>query len=242
MRTENALRPETQSAYRRHSIELAAGVLKALPGRLFWALDHGHAEGVGRYARLLSLHLRLSALEAAQIGSAATLHDVGKIGLPDSLLQKVAPLDDNEWEIVKRHPLIGASLLSGNSTPVLNLARLIALTHHENWDGSGYPNGIQGESIPLAGRITMLVDRYDALRSRRPYKAALSHKRTCEVLLLGDGRSEPKHFDPRVLEAFRKNQDQFSAVPRSAPETLCAEDRLSDRRGAMGSLRHSVTR
>jgi putative two-component system response regulator len=194
------------------SIELSDVVLTALGGRRFWELDKGHSRRVGKYVQLLGLQLRLSEQEAALIGSAAALHDVGKIGLPDSLLQKPAPLDDAEWEIVKKHPLIGARLLSGPSTSLLSLARLIALTHHEHWDGSGYPRGLRCENIPLASRITILVDRYDALRSERSYKAALSHQRTCDILLLGDGRSKPEHFDPRVLEAFRVNQDRFSDI------------------------------
>jgi putative two-component system response regulator len=211
------LRLETLSVYQHSSIDLADVVLTALGGRRFLALDEGHSKRVGRYVQLLGLQLRLSSQEAAQIGSAAALHDVGKIGLPDSLLQKAAPLDAAEWELVKRHPLIGASLLTGPPNPLLNLARLIALTHHEHWDGSGYPSGLRGEVIPLASRITILVDRYDALRAQRPYKAALSHQRTCDILLLGDGRSKPEHFDPCVLEAFRQNQDQFSDIRSGAP-------------------------
>lgn len=198
--------------------------IRSMPGHgsgagQFWALDGDHAERVGEYAQLLALQLGLSTQEAAQIGSAATFHDLGKIGLPDSLLRKRAPLDTAEWEIVKQHPSIGASLLSGAATSLLRMARLIALTHHEHWDGSGYPNGLRGESIPLAGRITMLADRYDALRSRRPYKAPFSHKRTCEILLAGDSRSKPEHFDPRLLDAFRECQDQFCRIRHTVSRT-----------------------
>jgi putative two-component system response regulator len=208
------LRHNIPSVGNPNSIELAGAALEALGSHLFWAVDGDHAKRVGKYARLLALELGLSIGEAAEIGSAAALHDLGKIGLPDSLLRKPAPLNAAEWELVKQHPLIGARLLSRADTSLLNMARLIALTHHEHWDGSGYPRRLKGESIPLAGRITMLVDRYDALRSRRPYKAAFSHKRTCEILLLGDGRSKPEHFDPRVLDAFRRCQDQFRDLER----------------------------
>jgi putative two-component system response regulator len=199
-------------------MELAGAALEALGARLFCAVGD-HSKRVGQYVQLLALQLGLSAREAAQMGSAAVLHDLGKIGLPDSVLQKPAPLDAAEWEMVKRHPLIGASLLSGAATSMLNTARLIALTHHEHWDGSGYPSGLKGEKIPLAGRITMLVDRYDALRSRRPYKAPFTHKRTCEILLRGDGRSLPEHFDPRVLNAFRDCQDRFCEIQRCVRRT-----------------------
>jgi putative two-component system response regulator len=210
----NPVRSEILSACQNNSIELAGLELKALRGHLSWALDGGHGERVRRYVRLLGLELGLSAEEAACMGSAATHHDIGKIGLPDSLLQKPGPLDAAEWEIVKKHPVIGAALLSGSDTSLLSLARLIALTHHEHWDGSGYPSGLKGESIPLAGQIAMLADRYDALRSSRPYKSALSHERTCEILLHGDGRSKPEHFDPRVLNAFRDSRDQFCEIQR----------------------------
>jgi putative two-component system response regulator len=190
-----------------------------LGARLYWEVDGDHARRVRQYVQLLAIRLGMSAHEAAQIGSAAAFHDVGKIGIPDSLLQKPGPLNAAEWEIVKKHPLIGASLLSGADTSLLSMARQIALTHHENWDGSGYPNGLRGESIPLAGRITMLVDRYDALRSRRAYKAPFTHKRACDILLKGDDRSKPAHFDPRVLDTFRKCQDQFCAIQRTVSRT-----------------------
>jgi response regulator RpfG family c-di-GMP phosphodiesterase len=201
------------------SIELAAATLADLGARLSWEMDDDHSRRVGQYAQLLGLQLGLSALEAAEIGSAAAFHDIGKIGLPESLLRKPAPLDAAEWEIVKKHPLIGASLLDGAATSLVSLARLIALTHHEHWDGSGYPNGLKGESIPLAGRLTMLVDRYDALRSRRSYKAPFSHKRTCDILLQGDGRSKPEHFDPRLLAAFSECQNEFCGIQRTVSRT-----------------------
>jgi putative two-component system response regulator len=194
--------------------EVARAALESLGARLSCAVDD-HATRVGQYVQLLALKLGLSALESAEMGSAALLHDLGKIGLPDSVLRKPEPLDAAEWEMVKKHPLIGASLLSGAAAPsMLSAASLIALTHHERWDGSGYPHGLKGGCIPLAGRITTLADQYDALRCRRPYKAPFTHGRTCGILLRGDGRTEPEHFDPRVLSAFRDCQDQFRDVQR----------------------------
>ena len=146
------------------------------------------------------------------------MHDIGKIGVPDAILRKPEPLDEAEWKIVKTHPAIGASLLQGSVSPLLEVARQIALTHHENWDGSGYPRGLQGEDIPLAGRIVMLVDQYDALRSPRPYKLAFSHAKSYDIILHGDGRTRPEHFDPRLLDAFHSMHHELETI----------YDRLSD--------------
>jgi putative two-component system response regulator len=142
------------------------------------------------------------------------MHDVGKIGIPDAILLKEGPLNEIEWEMMKRHPMIGARLLEGSKSPLLEMARQIALTHHERWDGSGYPAGLVGEDIPIAGRIVMLADHYDALRSDRPYKESMSHFQACDVFFSGDDRARPEHFDPKLLTAFRAVQDQFDGIFR----------------------------
>jgi putative two-component system response regulator len=129
---------------------------------------------------------------------AAPMHDVGKIGIPDAVLQKPGPLDEREWEIMRRHPAIGAEILGGHQSGLLSIACRIAQAHHEKWDGSGYPEGLAGEDIPLEARIVAIADVFDALTSVRPYKAAWPVEKAAEHLRTQAG----KHFDPRLVELF----------------------------------------
>jgi putative two-component system response regulator len=146
---------------------------------------------------------------------AAPLHDIGKIGTPDSILLKPGKLGDVELRVMRTHSSIGHAILSQSTSPVLKMAANIALAHHERWDGSGYPNGLSAEEIPVEAAITALADVYDALRSKRPYKPALDHRTACDILLYGDGRTEAKHFSPELLQIFKENHDKFDEIYES---------------------------
>ncbi|MBW7472849.1 response regulator [Marinobacter sp. M216] len=140
--------------------------------------------------------------------AASPMHDIGKIGIPDSVLLKPGKLDPEEWRIMKSHSEIGARLLEGDDSELLAMAREIALTHHEKWDGTGYPNGLQGKAIPLPGRIAALADVFDALTSPRPYKEAWPMEKAVELIRENRGN----HFDPDLVDLFLGNLDDFLEI------------------------------
>ena len=157
-----------------------------------------HIRRVGNCAELLALQLGLSAHECSLIGRAAPLHDIGKIAISDAILLKPGKLTDEEFDIMKTHAMMGAALLSHSRSPLMQRAEIIARTHHERFDGSGYPAQLKGEEIPIEGRIAAVIDVFDALTHERPYKAAWP----IEDALAEIKKCAGAHFDPRVVEAF----------------------------------------
>ncbi len=167
-----------------------------------------HIKRMSRYSHLLAIKLRLRPQECEIILNASPMHDVGKIGTPDAILLKRGKLEPHEWEIMKQHAVIGARILGGSNSELLRAGEIIAISHQEKWDGSGYPNGLSGEDIPLHGRIVAIADVFDALTSKRPYKEPFSNEKALEIMR--EGRA--KHFDPTILDLFFNNFAEIEKI------------------------------
>ncbi len=157
-----------------------------------------HVQRMSYYAKTLAVAAGMDEDSAEELRMAATMHDIGKIGIPDNILLKPGKLDEHEFHHMKKHADIGGNLLSNPRSSLIALAHTIAITHHEKWDGSGYPNGLSGEDIAIEGRIAAIADVFDALTSERPYKKAWSIEQAVEFLQQQSG----KHFDPQLVPIF----------------------------------------
>lgn len=177
-----------------------------------------HIRRISHYARELAEVLGMDGEFTETIYHAASMHDIGKVGIPDVIMGKSGPLDEQEWAVMRSHTTLGAQILVGSTSPFLTMGEEIARSHHERWDGSGYPLGLSGEAIPLTARIVAIADQYDALRSTRPYKRAMSHQEAVDIIMRGDGRSMPGHFDPDVHAAFGRSVARMAEIFREVSD------------------------
>jgi len=177
-----------------------------------------HISRIGFYSRKIAETMNMYNDFVEAVTVASSLHDIGKIGIPDKILLKKTSLTDEEYDIIKEHTIIGSKILADSSHPTIQMASSIALNHHEQWDGSGYPRKLRGKEIPVEARIVKLADQYDALRSRRSYKPSLDHEEAYRIMMEGDNRTSSNHFDPEVLEVFSAIAPQFDEIFTSNPD------------------------
>ncbi len=185
-----------------------------------------HVLRMSHYARLIGEAHGLGAEAAGIIFQTAPMHDIGKIGIPDAILLKPGKLDAEEWKIMHQHPVMGAEIIGKHDNELLETARVIALSHHEKWDGSGYPLGLRGTDIPLAGRIVAIADVFDALVSVRPYKPAFPLDEALRLMEQQTGN----HFDPQLMQAFRQ----------ALPDILRIREIYADENGALTDLEFHI--
>ncbi len=174
-----------------------------------------HVVRLSRYTELLAQAWGLDEAFCRRALFAAPMHDVGKIGIPDSILLKPGPLTTEEFAVMKTHPVIGARILARSRSPIIRMAEAIAATHHEKYDGSGYPHGTAGRAIPIEGRLVAIADVFDALTTRRPYKEAFSVAKSLDIMREGRG----VHFDPLLLDCFFDVMDQVLDVKAEVEST-----------------------
>ena len=174
-----------------------------------------HLERIRGYTQVLGRGLGLTSNEIQLISTACQLHDIGKVGLPESLLLQQGQYSEAELNRIKRHTIIGAEILKNSPSPLLQAAEIIALNHHERWDGSGYPNGIVGDQIPLSARMCALADVFDALTTPRPYKKAISVEDASRLILGASGSL----FDPQLVLAFEDQLTNILNVKKSVAKT-----------------------
>jgi putative two-component system response regulator len=173
-----------------------------------------HIERISHYCAIIARGLKLPPGEVELIQHASRMHDLGKIAVPDVILRKPASLDPPEWQVMREHATIGALILANSSSELLQAGRVIALSHHERWDGTGYPEGLAGEQIPLWGRICAVADTFDAVTSERSYKPAYSNDVALAIIKEGRGTQ----FDPKVVDVFMDCYDEILAAQERGKE------------------------
>jgi len=202
-----------ESKVRERTIELENNQKETII-RLALAAEHrdtdtgSHIRRIQEYSMLLARHSGLDEAQSEDLGLASTMHDLGKIGIPDTILLKPGRLTPDETVVMRSHTEIGANILANSTSRLICASRDIALTHHEHFDGGGYPRGLRGRDIPLGGRIVCLADVFDALSSKRPYKEAWPFDKAVEAIVLGRGA----HFDPELVDVFMGRKDEVRAI------------------------------
>jgi putative two-component system response regulator len=173
--------------------------------------DHdtrAHLWRMSQYSAIIAREMGFDPEWVENLRLAAPMHDIGKIGVPDAILNKPGKLNDEEWVEMKKHPVYGADILKDSDNILMQMSATVALCHHEKWDGSGYPRGLKGEDIPIEARIATLADVFDALTSKRVYKPSFSLDETMGII----DRDAGKHFDPKVVEAFRRSLSSITEI------------------------------
>jgi len=212
VRDRTAELADALSTIQRMNNELIVRLARAVESRDESTGDH--VARVAQYAQIIASAMGRPPEVVEAIAFTSSIHDIGKIGIPDHILLKKGPLTEAEKKVMRDHTLIGYEILSGSEHPRIQEAAVIALNHHERWDGTGYPAGLKGTDIPLEARIVAICDLYDALRSRRPYKSALNHEAAVSRILEGGDGLAPENFDPDVLRAFARSASDFADVFR----------------------------
>lgn len=198
--------------------------------RLVVAAEHkdlesaAHIQRMSEFSALIARIIHLAPQRIELIYHASPMHDIGKIGTPQEILLKPGKLNRREWRQIRQHPTIGAKILQKSASQLLRLGETIALTHHEKWDGSGYPKGLRGDEIPIEGRICAIADVFDALTSKRPYKEAFSNDKAFHILWKGRG----KHFDPKLAELFVANGDEVIEIQSAFQSQERAKETVSE--------------
>jgi putative two-component system response regulator len=172
--------------------------------------NHTHLERIRRYTYILASGSGMGHNEASLLSIASILHDIGKVTIPASILKKTANLERDEYKLTEQHTVEGARMLSGSGSPILQTGEVIARTHHERWDGSGYPEGLKGEAIAPSGRIMALVDVFDALTTKRPYKTQMQPDAAFDLIKGSSGSL----FDPKLVSIFVDKFEEFKSVLR----------------------------